>query len=349
MKRSRHPHFRDITSLSQLLDAAERSRKGPKSSQGKSYMMDFMSCVEENCLGLRYELLHKTYHPQPYHTFTIKDPKTRLICAAQFRDRVVHHSLCDSLMPIFEKYAIEDSYACRKGKGTHRAIDKAQSMIRNSTYSLKLDVLHFFETADHFVLYNLLQRLIRDPDTLHLCWLIICHQPPYSSAHKGLPIGNLSSQHFANLYLTPLDRFIKQSLRVKHYIRYMDDLLLCADHVDDLLFWEQEITQFVEQRLLLKLKDQVRLLVNNKNGVPYLGYRIWGRKKRLDRARRKRVHRRLHHVYKGFVRGKYDEPQLVACLNGLDHWARFAQGHRLIDRWHHRHLLIADDARSYHQ
>jgi RNA-directed DNA polymerase len=349
MKQSRRNHFQELTSLTQLLNAAERSQKGPKSQKGRHYMMTFMYRAEENCLQLQHELRNQSYHPQPYHTFQIRDPKPRLICAAQFRDRVVHHSLCHSLMPVFERYAIEASYACRVGKGTHRAIEHAQHMIKHSQYSLKLDVLHFFETAHHHVLQKLLTRLIRDPATLDLCHIIIQHNPPHSKQGQGLPIGNLSSQHFANLYLSPLDRFIKQKLRVKHYVRYMDDLILCADEAQTLRTWEQEIEHYVHDHLQLKLKASARLLTHNKNGVPYLGYRIWKHHKKLDQARRKRIHRKLHKIYRSFINGDSNEEQLIAALDGIDHWARHAQAHRLIERWHHRHLTHLDDPKSYHR
>src|SRR5262249_9952400 len=186
----------------------------------------------------------KTYRPGPYRTFVIREPKPRFISAAPYRDRIVHHALTQVLEPIFERFFLPDSYACRPGKGTHAAVRRCQQFARRFRYVRKADVQKFFPSLDHQVLSGLLARKIRAPDVLWLAGRIIDHSNPQEEValwfpgdelftpggrRRGLPIGNQTSQFFANVFLDPLDHFVKDNLGAGGFVRYCDDFLVFAD------------------------------------------------------------------------------------------------------------------------
>ena len=205
-------------------------RKARKGERGREPAATFEFNLEDNLVQLQRELETKTYIPGPYHSFYIHDPKRRLISAAPFRDRVVHHALCNVIEPLFERRFIFDSYANRVGKGTHRALDRCQEFARRYRYVLPLDVRQFFPSIDHAILRQTLARVIADPDAMWLVdhilesgdgvldkeyemvWfpgddLLAANRP------RGLPIGNLTSQFWANCFLDPIDHFVKRELR----------------------------------------------------------------------------------------------------------------------------------------
>lgn len=200
--------------------------------------------VEANLFRLQRELRSHAYRPGTYRPFWITEPKTRMISAAPFRDRVVHHALVNVIEPIFERRFIQHSNACRTGKGTHRALQQFVMWARSSRYVLKVDVHKFFPTLDHAILKARIRRTIKDPNVLWLCDLIIDHSNEQEKvvqhfpgdelftplAHRrGLPIGNLTSQFFANVCLDALDHVVKERLRVKRYLRHVDDFC-CFDN-----------------------------------------------------------------------------------------------------------------------
>jgi len=250
--------------------------------------------LETEVLALQRELLDGTYRPRPYRTFTVSDPKPRAISAADMRDRVVHHALCTVLEPVFERVAIFDSYACRPGKGSHAAVRRAREFTRKWPYFLKLDVRKFFETIPHASLKVRVRRLVKDPAVLRLVDLIVDHGAPGSEPGRGLPIGNLTSQHLANLYLAPLDHLVKERLRVRGYVRYMDDCLLLGASKPEAWAWEAAVRGFVEGVLGLALKSEATVVAPVSEGVPFLGFRIWPGTTRLDGARRRRFLRRMY-------------------------------------------------------
>ena len=227
--------FEKIISFDNLLLAAKLSQKGRRY---KPDVAQFHFRLEEELIDLREELLVKRYQPGAYRTFHIFDPKQRMISAAPYRDRVVHHALCQIIEPIFEQTFIYDSYANRKGKGTHKAITRYQDYAKRYPYVLKCDIRKFFPSVDHQVLKQEIRRKISCPDTL---WLIdqIIDNSNHQEAHlqwfpgddlfspierkRGLPIGNLTSQFWGNVYLNRFDHFVKEELRVPGYIRYVDD------------------------------------------------------------------------------------------------------------------------------
>ncbi|NCC36538.1 MAG: RNA-dependent DNA polymerase, partial [Chloroflexia bacterium] len=229
-----------VASFDNLWHAFHRARRG-KRSNGE--VASFEYHLERNLLTLESELLTGTYQPGGYRHFYITEPKRRKISAAPFRDRVVHHALCAVIEPIFECRFIHHSYACRVGKGTHRALDAAQALARRYRYVLQGDIVQFFPSVDHQILRALLARRIADPQVMALIDLILATGAGHLESEytmqwfpgddllnplerpRGLPIGNLTSQFWGNVYLHELDTFVQQELRTGAYVRYADDWL----------------------------------------------------------------------------------------------------------------------------
>jgi RNA-directed DNA polymerase len=190
--------FEPMIRFDNLIRAAGRASRGKRHQPA---VARFLFDLEPGLLRLQAALANGTYRPGRYTVFEIRDPKRRRICAAPFRDRVVHHAVYNILEPYLDKRLIFDTYACRTGKGGHAAIHRAQRFARRHRYFLKCDIKRYFESIDHNILKVLLRRIIKDRRLLAILGTIIDHQPPYTELGRGLPIGNLTSQHFANLYL----------------------------------------------------------------------------------------------------------------------------------------------------
>ncbi|MGQ9592834.1 MAG: reverse transcriptase domain-containing protein, partial [Planctomycetota bacterium] len=233
--------FEEIASLENLWEAARRASLGRRR---KPYVARFLLNLEDELTRLQEELRSRTYRPGPYSTFRVYEPKERLISAAPFRDRVVHHALVRVIEPLFERRFVFDSWANRLGKGTHRALERFQGFSRRFRYVLKGDIRKYFPSIDHEILKAKIRRVIRCPGTLWLLDAIIDAsntQDPVVEyfpgddiltpleRRKGLPIGNLTSQFFANVYLDDLDHFVKDGLGVKAYLRYVDDFAAFSD------------------------------------------------------------------------------------------------------------------------
>jgi retron-type reverse transcriptase len=275
-----------LTSFENLYTAFRKAIRGKRS---RPDVAQFIVNAEEELISLQLALRQKTYRPGPYHTFTIYEGKPRLISAARFRDRVAHHALCNMLEPIFDRSFIPDLYSNRQGKGQHQAVRRAQEFARAFPYALKCDIKRYFPSIDHAGLKALLRRKIKCPDTLWLADLIIDHSNPQLPVsdyfpgddlftpfcrRKGLPIGNQTSQFFANLYLSPLDHFIKETLHVHGYLRYVDDFLLFADDKARLWVWKEAIESFLAS-YRLRLKPQGVTLFRVTDGMPFLGYQVF--------------------------------------------------------------------------
>lgn len=237
-----------------------------KARRGKRYTATasaFERNLDTELTTLHNELLNESYIPGAYRSFSIHEPKRRKISAAPFRDRVVHHALCSVITPIYERKFIYDSYANRVGKGTHRALDRCTQFMRRYNYVLQCDVQQFFPAIDHAILKAILADTLRCEPTLRLCAKVIdsgvgvltdeydMHYFPGDDLlaavrPRGLPIGNLTSQFWANVYLNDLDQFVKHSLGCKGYVRYVDDFLLFADDKVTLHRWQDEIVHFLQ-------------------------------------------------------------------------------------------------------
>ena len=254
--------FDGIASFAALRAAALRAARGKRAKPGATA---FLANLESELLRLERELHSGRYRPGRYQTIEIFDPKHRIVSAAPFRDRVVHHAFCAVCEPIFERAFIHDSYANRVGKGTHRAIARYERFRDRFQHVLRCDIYRYFPAIDHEILKGDLRRRIGCPRTLQLVERIIDGSNPQEPVHeyypgddlftpyqrrRGLPIGNLTSQFFANLYLNPLDHFCKEVLQAKGYLRYVDDLALFHDDPTQLCAWRDRIATFLEGRRL---------------------------------------------------------------------------------------------------
>lgn len=270
--------FSNLCSYENLESAFKKARKHKTL---KSYVIEFERNLNDNLLLLQKELMAGTYRPKPLETFILRDPKTRVISKSDFRDRVVHHAICNIIEPIFEKTFIHDSYANRIGKGTLKAIKRydlfKRKITRNNmhnSYVLKADILHYFETVDHKILLDILKQRIMDGEVISLVKIILDNHKTRKDG-KGMPLGNLTSQFFANLYLNDLDYFVKHTLRVKYYIRYVDDFIIMQESENELEAYKKEIDAFLQNKLLLRLHPDKSRIVKIRSGIIFLGLRIF--------------------------------------------------------------------------
>lgn len=306
--------FDAIVSFGNLWYAAHKAWRGKKN---KARIADFYFNLERELLVLQEELVSGQYQPRPYHVFEVTDPKRREIAAADFRDRVVHHAIVNVLDPHLERRLIFDTYACRVGKGTHNAVQRAQAFSQRWHFFLKCDIRKYFQSVDHAILQTLLERIIKDQRVLDLLACIIIHPVPGHSPGKGIPIGNLTSQHFANLYLGEMDHFIKERLRVVGYLRYMDDFLFFDQTKSVLHEIHFEIRQFLHERLSLILKDRVTTFAPVNDGIPFLGCRVFPSTIRLPQKGLARFRRKLHTREFAFHRGAINEDLLLRSVGSM--------------------------------
>jgi len=337
----RHHHlFERIGTLENLLAAATDALRG-KRQRGPGFR--FWTELEHEICALHDELLSGTYRHGPYRYFTIHEPKERLVAAAPFRDRVVHHAIVRVIEPIFEPRFIEDSFACRRGKGTHAAMRRASEFARRFPYALKCDVRKYFPSIDHDILLAQLARVIADERLLALISSIIdTHADDVRQVwpaggdlfdvqfrKRGLPIGNLTSQFFANVYLNPLDHFVKHELRVKGYVRYLDDFLLFG-HDRATLRRQGAVVREKLAELHLDMHPDKYRLMPTRCGVDFAGYVVFGDGR--VRVRSSSV-RRFDRRYKRMlwqVRHRFESPAKVT--ESVCAWvahARHAQSFRL--------------------
>lgn len=318
-----------ITSFANLHEAWRKAAKGKRSI---ATVASFEYALEDELFALQRELLTQHYQPGAYRSFYIQDPKLRLISAAPFRDRVVHHALCNVIEPLFERTFIGDSYANRLGKGTHRALDRAQAWAQNYDYVLQCDLKQFFPSIDHALLKQTLDRKIADPkarwlynqiidsgaginaEAYEMVWfqdddLFAAFRP------RGLPIGNLTSQFWANVYLNQLDQFVKRNLRCKPYLRYVDDFLLFSNSKTQLWQWRTEINDFLAS-LRLKMHMHRSTVFPVKNGIPVLGFQVYPFYKRVKTRNARAFSRRLKTNLRHYARQEIDKATLDARING---------------------------------
>jgi retron-type reverse transcriptase len=263
-----------------------------KTQRGKSCdmaVMAFRQHLDANLALLRNEILCGDVQVGDYCYFTIKDPKERLICASSFRERVLHHALINICHNSFERYQIYDSYACRLGKGTYAALERAKEFQRRYRWFLKLDVRKYFYTVSHTVLKQLLERRFKEYRLLNIFGSII---DSYSaSPDYGIPIGNLTSQYFANYYLAFADRYALEELHIPAFVRYMDDMVMWANDKTQLLTTGRALEQFINKTLQLHLKEF--FLNRTDKGLPFLGYLLYPHKTFLGRNSRQRFAAKL--------------------------------------------------------
>jgi RNA-directed DNA polymerase len=279
--------------------------RAASSKLDRESVLKFYSALEPNLFHMREDLMKECYQWGEYRSFWVRDPKLRRIESAPFRDRIVHHALHEVFEPIFDPSFYDHSYACRSGRGTHAAIRQLRQWIgeQPSWHYLQLDVSQYFPSIQRDVLLELIEARIADEKILRLIRSLLLGAP----GEKGIPIGNLTSQLFANLYLNPLDQFIKRRLRVPRLIRYMDDFVMLGPDAQELWRWKEEVTDFARDRLKLRFHPHQVAFGRVSDGISFVGYRVhpWAttiRGKSLRRFRRNlRKNRTLDETVKAFI------------------------------------------------
>jgi retron-type reverse transcriptase len=328
--------FDRLTSWGNLLLAYRKASRGKR---GQPNVAAFEYRLEDHLVTLGKELRERAYRPRPYTSFFIHEPKRRLISAADFRDRVVHHALCNLIEPIFESTFIAHSYANRKDKGTHRALDRCQKLARRHSHCLQVDVRQFFPSIDHAILRDLLARKLADPGVLWLIDRILAsgegvlseiYEMVYFPGDdlfavnrpRGLPIGNLTSQFWGNVYLNPLDHFIQRELRCRGYVRYVDDLVLFADDKRTLGMWKKAIEhRLARYRLTIHPGAHPQPVTE---GISFLGFVVFPHRRRLKRRKGVHFQRRLQELVRQFENGEHPAQTLAAAIQGWNNHARYA-------------------------
>jgi retron-type reverse transcriptase len=327
--------FAQLTSWDNLLLAYRRASRGKRN---KPPAATFEYRLEDNLCQLQAELRQRSYRPGSYHSFLIHDPKRRLISAAPFRDRVVHHALCNLIDPLLEQGFIADSYANRIGKGTHRARARCQQFARRFAYVLPCDIRQFFPSIDHAILRQELSTKINNEQVLWLVDTILASGQDVLTGQydmvyfpdddlfavnrpRGLPIGNLTSQFWANVYLSPFDHFVKRRLRCKGYVRYVDDLLLFADDKATLWQWRESlVARLADLRLTIHPESQPRPVTE---GIPFLGFHIFPDRMRLKRRKGIQYQRKFRQLLDQYAANEIKLETVTLSVQGWVNHARF--------------------------
>lgn len=327
--------FEQIITWQNLYLAWRRASKGKRSHPNVAL---FEHRLEENLYLLLEELAQRLYCPGAYVNFHIHEPKRRLISAAPFRDRVVHHALCNIIEPEFERSFIFDSYANRVGKGTHRALDRCQAFARQFAYFLQCDLYQYFPSIDHAILRWLLCKKLNDPGVLWLIDLILAsgadvHAADYDMVHfagddlfaalrpRGLPIGNLTSQFWANVYLNSFDHFVKRELRCAAYLRFVDDLLFFANDKRQLWEWRDRIIdRLAGLRLTIHAGAQPQPV---SEGIPFLGFIVFPERRRLKSRKAWHFQRQLRWLLRNYPQEGIPPAKITAKVQSWVNHARY--------------------------
>ena len=324
--------YEQIYTTNNMLDAYRKARLGKSK---KFYVQKFELDLNNNIEQLCQELANESWMPLSYKEFTVYEPKERLIRAPQFRDRVVHHALMQILKPIYEPVFVYDSYASRKYKGTHSAVNRLTQFLRrdtDNTYIFHGDVRKFFDNVDHETLIKILRKKIADERVIGLVQKILTNQ----GITLGVTLGNYTSQWFANIYLNELDYFSKHKLKVKNYIRYMDDFLLLSKFKSELHEWKHEIKTFLNNELKLELHPVKRQIFPTSTGTNFLGYTVWKDHKKLRRRNVKRFINRL----KEFSKAPSVSPFIKSSLMSWKGYSIHADAYGLTRQLYEQHLAM---------
>ncbi len=320
--------FEKIISFENILNASRKARRG-KRYKTSTAMFEYN--LERNLHKIIKVLQSKTYIPGTYRDFHIYDPKKRIISAAPYFDRVIHHALINIIEPLIAKSFIHDTYACLKGKGTHRAVQRYKEFQKKNKYVLKCDVRKYFESVDQEILLRKVTKKIKCKNTLWLIKQIIDSRqssirtieyfegddlftPLYR--RKGLPMGNLTSQFFANLYLNDFDHFVKEELTARFYIRYCDDFVIFGNS----RAWLNQIKCDIKKHLItlrLRLHDNKSRIFRTTDGVDFLGYRIYPNYMRVRKSIVKRYRRKLKNMAEQY---KHRNIKIPEINNSIQSW-----------------------------
>ncbi|MCD4759394.1 reverse transcriptase/maturase family protein [archaeon] len=298
-----------------------------KASKGKSFMpyvVEFRENLNLNLLSLKTELETLTYKPTKLKKFVIRDPKTRVIRKSIFKDRVVHHAIVNILEPIYEKTFIEDSYANRKTKGTLAAIkrfDKFKRKVSKNNkikcFVFKADIKKFFDSVDQDTLLKIFRRNIKDKKLL---WLIKQILKNFHNKEKGMPLGNMTSQFFANVYLNELDYFVKHKIKAKYYLRYVDDFVILHGNKSVLEKYKVKIKKYLKN-LDLELHPNKSKIFPNYKGINFLGYKMFYYHRLIIRRNLNQFKRKLITLEKDYNEGSINFEKV---LNSIDGWMAYA-------------------------
>lgn len=295
--------------LPQIIDPDNLRIAFWQAAKGKRHarsVLDYQNNLDANLLCLQRQILSGEIIVGDYRYFKVYEPKERQICASAFREQVLHHAMMNICHPYFDRVQIFDSYASRKGKGTFAALERARDFTRAYAWFLKLDVRKFFESLHHNVMKRQLARLFKEEQILHVFYKVIDSYE--AKPDRGVPIGNLTSQYFANHYLSGLDHFIKEKLGIKAYVRYMDDMVLWHNDKAVLKMAFGAIQDYLEHSLLCTLKPV--LLNRCRQGLPFLGFRAFPFHTRLLQKSKVRFCRKIKRVIAHYNGGYWSE---AAC------------------------------------
>jgi RNA-directed DNA polymerase len=334
--------YSKIYDINNLLLAFRKARKGKTK---KAYVIEFEKDVIGNLFQLQKELIKQTYSPKPLVTFILRDPKTRKISKSAFRDRIVHHAIINIIEPIFDKTFIYDSCANRKGKGNLFALKRFETFIKKVSengkmknllnnnqikgYCLKADIKHYFQEVDHEVLLNTIKRKIKDERIIWLIKKIINNNSRGEigvasrstfAYEKGMPLGNLTSQFFANVYLNELDYFVKHKLKAKYYLRYIDDFVILHSSKEQLEIWKKQIDKFLKKELKLEFHPEKSRIIPLSRGIDFVGFRIFYYFKLL----RKRNIRKMSFKVERYKKDKISKEKLLESFQGWQAYAKWA-------------------------
>lgn len=317
-------------------------KKAAKNKRNKRYVVEFELNLENELLDIKSELKSFTYRPHPLKRFVIRDPKTREISAPIFRDRVVHHALCSIIEPIFNRTFIFDSYANRKHKGTLAAILKFDEYMRKVSkngrilnksqysnqvcgYALKADIKHYFNTVDHGILLEIIKRKIKDEKIIRIIEVFLKN---YSNKNKGMPLGDLTSQFFANVYLNELDQFVKNELKAKWYIRYVDDFVILHESKEMLKHYKNQINKFL-RTLKIELHPDKTKIISLSSGIKFLGFRIFYYYKLPTKNNIQTIRNRIKQFKEKYEQGSIYEETILESLEGWGAYAMHADTYNL--------------------
>ncbi len=338
--------FERIIEPENLFSAWDEFKKG---KGRKLDVLRFEKNLEQNIFQLHRDLRDKTYKHGDYTSFYIRDPKLRHIHKATVRDRVLHHAVFKILDPIFEPTYIHNSFSCRTGKGNHKGVKALAHMLRqvskNNTktcFVLKCDIRKFFDSIDHDILIDLLQKKIKDEKIINLLKEIMASfmsEQPNLFQRKGVPIGNLTSQLFANVYMNGLDQFMRHDLKVKYYARYTDDFIVVSDDKNYLEKLLQPIRLFLKEKLKLALHQNKVSIRKYPQGIDFLGYVALPHHIALRTSTKKRMMWKLRNKMAEYKNNEIDEDTLLATFQSYLGVLSHANAHRFSERLKNDYFL----------
>jgi len=326
--------YNAIYNRENLIKAWQNAKKGKTK---RRYVKRFKRNLRHNLLKLKEELENQTYEPCLLKTFILRDPKTRKISKSAFRDRVVHHALCNLIVPIFEKSFIYDSHANQIGKGSLKALERfdvfKRKVSKNNTkecYVLKADIKQYFERINHETLITIIKRKIKDERVIWLIEKILS----VNKKTKGMPLGNLTSQFFANLYLNELDIFVKHKLKAKYYIRYVDDFVILHESEEQLKKWKLEINNFLKEKLKIELHPSKSNVLKLDSGINFLGFRVFYYHKLIRKSNLKNFERKFNNLRILFDEGVIGREKTLQSIEGWLAYCSYANTHK-----YRKHLI----------